>query len=271
MRRYRLFAFDMDPRSDLLQMLRNSETATLENANYQRMIKGLKLQFGELNFDNKLQNLFAIGSKPHSVVAYHNKLLEQIRNSFVLGSFYPALVGACALGERILNHLLINLRDRFKLTPEYKGIYKKDSFANWDVAIKTLSSWKILLPTVTSDYGLLKKRRNDSVHFNLDTEESEKKEALEAITLIQNIIWQQFSGFGDQPWFITDIPGEIYIKSSWESNPFIQLVYLPSSFYVGYKHTIERSPDGLRIKDDFNYEEGVLTDEEFSSRKKNGS
>jgi hypothetical protein len=235
------------------------------------MIKGLKLQFGEQNFETKLQNLYDIGSKPHSVVAYHNKFLQQIRNSFVLGAYYPALVSACALGERILNHLLINLRDKFKNTPEYKNVYNKNSFENWDVAINTLTNWGILLPSVTSNYRLLKKRRNNSIHFKLETEESEKEEALEAITLIQNIIGQQFSGFGDEPWFITDIPGEIYIKSSWESNPFIQLVYLPSSVYVGYKHTIEPSPQGLLIRDDFNYEEGVITDEEFCARKKNDS
>ena len=61
---------------------------------------------------------------------------------------YPALTGACALGERILNYLILNLRDDFHSTPEYKQVYRKDSFDQWDAPINALASWGVLLPEV---------------------------------------------------------------------------------------------------------------------------
>lgn len=54
---------------------------------------------------------------------------------------YPALVGACALGERILNHLILDLRGAYAHTPEYKRVHRKDSFDDWRVPIDTLAAW----------------------------------------------------------------------------------------------------------------------------------
>src|SRR3972149_6553409 len=95
--------------------------------------------------DPKKENFIAIDSKPFSILAFHNRFFEQIRTSFIIGSYYPALTGACALGERILNHLILTLRDDFKNSPEYKKIYRKKSFDDWDVPISILASWGTLL------------------------------------------------------------------------------------------------------------------------------
>jgi len=87
--------------------------------------------------------------------------------------------------------------------------------------------------------------------------------SLEAINCLQRIVGEQFSGFGPQPWFITGIPGEIYIKKEWESRPFIQKVYLPNGVLVGYKNRIESMIPRIVIHDDFPYENRAISDNEF--------
>lgn len=160
MKRYRIFGWDIDSRSYLLKLYREkAELTLLDKANYEGILKGLKAHFGEFAFEIKVQNLLDISSKPVSIIAYHNKFLEQIRNAFIAGDYYPALTGACALGERILNHLLLNLRDQFKSAPEYKTIHRKQSFDNWESTINILTNWKILLPTVSSNYHLLREKK----------------------------------------------------------------------------------------------------------------
>jgi hypothetical protein len=73
-------------------------------------------------------------------VAFHNVFFNQVRDSFVIGSYYPALTAACALGERILNHLVLGLRDSFRTAEEYKRVYRKDSFDNWMIPIDVLEA-----------------------------------------------------------------------------------------------------------------------------------
>jgi hypothetical protein len=52
----------------------------------------------------------------------------------------------------ILNHLLLDLREEFRGTPEYKQIHRKDSFDNWDLAIDTLEAWSVLLPDAAKGF-----------------------------------------------------------------------------------------------------------------------
>jgi hypothetical protein len=76
-----------------------------------------------------------------TVLAYHNQFFDQARRSFVIGAYYPALVSACALGERILNHLILDLRGFYKNKPEYRQVYRKESFDNWQIPVDTLEAW----------------------------------------------------------------------------------------------------------------------------------
>src|SRR6185437_16568300 len=99
--------------------------------NREQTRQSLAAEFGADQLDAKIQNFVAIGSKPFSVLAYHNPLFDEARRAFVIGAYYPALVGACALGERILNHLILDLRAHYGHTPEYKKVYRKDSFDDW--------------------------------------------------------------------------------------------------------------------------------------------
>lgn len=269
MKRYRILACDFDARIfTLIQKISeewSDEIKLLHKQNREKSEKSLTLQYGEGFIENKINNFIALGQKPFSVAAFHNYFFEQVRNSFVIGAYYPALTAACALGERILNHLLISLRDDFQNTNEYKKIYRKSSFDDWSLAISILESWEVLLPQTVIDFKLLMNKRHSALHFCPQIDQDSRQLALEAILCLQNIIGMQFSGFGSQPWFITEIPGEIYIKKQWETKPFIQKIYLPNAILVGYKNQVEAMIPQIIISDDFEYGNQYISDEEFAA------
>lgn len=268
MKRYRVLTFDFDTRVHILtQEIRDQwedEVKRLHRQNKDAIEKNLVSFYGAEAQEAKRQNFIELGDKPLSILAFHNRFFEQIRTAFVIGAYYPALTAVCALGERILNHLLLILRDNYKHTPEYKAVSRKDSFDNWDVPIDTLESWNVLLPDVTKEFRRLKDMRHKAIHFRPEVDRNDRALALEAIRCLREIIRNQFSAFGSQPWFITSIPGEIYIKKSWESNPFIQKVYLPNCLAVGPRHQVKALVPQIVVKDSFQYEEREVTDEEFS-------
>lgn len=109
-------------------------------------------QYGVFGHGQKLKNFIDLGSKPFSVLAFHNTFLANCREAFTIGAYYPALTGTCALGERILNHLILLLREDYKDTPEYKQVYRKHSFDNWKLATNTLLAWNVLLPDVGDSF-----------------------------------------------------------------------------------------------------------------------
>lgn len=267
MKRYRLFNFDLDSRAATLDFeIQDSwdDTAKiLHERNKNNVIDSLVNQYGRENIETKIYNLKELGSSPLSIIAFHNKFLHQIRNSFVIGSYYPALTGACALGERILNYLLLILRDDYKSTTEYKHVYKQKSFDNWEVPINTLFSWNILLSDVKDNFLLLESMRNKSIHFREETDKEDRSLALQAINLISKIASRQFGFFGTQPWFIENTRGSFYIKKSWETNPFIKNIYLPNCVYVGPNHSLSMNPDMKMKVTDVEYEEKDISDEEF--------
>jgi hypothetical protein len=268
MKRYRVLGWDFDSRAITLKdEIRDEwEEAVKEQhrRNRRQAEESLIQQFGARHAEVKIQNFVDLDRKPFSVIAFHNHFFEQVRAAFVIGAYYPALTGACALGERILNHLVLSLREDFRATPEYKAVYRKSSFDDWNLAISTLESWGVLLPQAVDDFRLLMDKRHKALHFRPETDHNPRQLALEAISCLQRIIGEQFSGFGPQPWFITGTPGEIYIKKEWESQPFIRTVYLPNCLLVGYLNCIE-SLAPLVINDNFPYEERTISDDEFVS------
>lgn len=162
--------------------------------------------------------------------------------------------------------MILLLRDyhkESKESKEYKKIYRKDSFDNWKLAIDTLEAWEELLPEAISKFRELHEKRNFAIHFNPETDYNDKKLALDAILLIQNIVSIQFSSFGKQPWVFI-VPGEIYIKKEWETKPFVKHIFLPNSLLVGSKHTIEELMPKIIVNDQHKYEDKEITDEEFS-------
>lgn len=274
MKRYRVlpfFDFDMRVRMlvDPIQDHWEDAVEEMHKANRNETIASLREEFGERNSDFKIQNFIDLEAKPISVLAFHNTFFSQVRTAFVMGAYYPALTGACALGERILNHLLLMLRNDYRHTPEYRHVYRKNSFDDWSLAINTLESWEVLLPNSSNDFRTLMDKRHRAIHFRPEIDTNVRSLSLDAISCLQRIIGEQFCGFGPQPWFITGIPGEIYIKKDWETKPFIRHVYLPNATLVGPRNRIDSMVPKISIVDpDFNIELGDCSDEEFEIQRR---
>jgi hypothetical protein len=240
-------------------------------AGKEQILEGLKKQFGELAFDAKVKNFIDIGSKPWSVLAFHNRFAGQVRTAFVMGAYYPALTAACALGERILNHLILLLREDYRSTAEYKRVYKKDSFDDWNVPIDTLSSWGVLLPKAVESLRELAELRNRTIHFHPETDRDDRSLALAAVTLLDKIIDTQFGFFGTQPWLIPNVPGASYIRKAAEQDPFVKRVYLPNSHLVGPCHTVEFVENRVIVHDIDSYSDTEISDEDFRQLLHGGS
>lgn len=270
-RRFRIFSFDFDSRPRDLQDAPGKGRSEEAREQWQRrrkeLIAGLAAEYGSQDIDQKVEDFAAFGSKPFSIVAHHNAMFDHVRTAFVSGAYYAALTGACALGERILNHLILDLRDHFKSTPQYKRVYSKASFDRWHIVIDTLEAWQVLLPEVVAAFRDLEQLRNRSIHFNGDTASQLPADALRAAGLLIRIIEKQFCAFGPQPWFIKGTLGAGFIKREWENNPFVAHYYCAKNVCVGPFHTVDLHPvHGWRFIDHPDYGEfGIdsLTDEQF--------
>lgn len=261
-------SFDFDARVHTLTEEIKEEwepnVKAIHKTNRRKTEEGLIYEYGILDFHQKQQNFIDLGSKPWSILAFHNKFQSQARNSFIIGSYYPALTAVCALGERILNHLILRLRDYYRKSELYKKVYRKESFDNWELAITALDEWKVLLPEATILFKELNVIRNKSIHFRPETDDNDRELALSAIKVLSGIIQKQFGSLGGQPWFIPVVAGEIYIRKSFENVPFIQEIYIPNCAYVGPKHNIEIKNNKMVVHDNNDYEDREITDEEFN-------
>src|SRR2546428_7716153 len=110
MKRYRVLSFDFDARATTLNQERQPDwephVQELWRNNQAQMHQELVDEFGSIAAPAKLQNFKDLGPAPFSIIAFHNRFFRQVRSSFVIGGYYPALTGACSLGERILNQLI---------------------------------------------------------------------------------------------------------------------------------------------------------------------
>ncbi|MBI1816605.1 MAG: hypothetical protein HYR72_16625 [Deltaproteobacteria bacterium] len=266
MKRYRVLQFDYDTRATVLSLKIEEDwepkVRQLQERNREVIKAGLVQQYGELDADAKIENFVALGAKPLSVLAFHNKFAEQVRSAFVVGGYYPALTGSCSLGERILNHLVRTLRQDFSSSTEFKKVASKDSFDNWNVAIDVLQAWNVLLPDVVANFRDLWKLRWRAVHFDPATDHNDRALALDAIKLLGVIIEAQFGVWGSQPWLLL-LPGESYIAKDAEPNPFVRHVYLPNCCLVGPRHTLALHDHQFIVQDEFLYENREIADDEF--------
>lgn len=269
MKRYRVINISFDSRATILNTEIKEEweeeVKMQWRQNKQFIVESIIHAYGANNFEDKVSNFSSFGVIPFSIVAFHNKFFKQIRDSFILGSYYPALTAACSLGERILNHLILLLRDDYKNTVHYRNVYSKKSFDNWDKMIVPLNDWGALLPEVVDKFNELKSLRNYSIHFNPDTDVQDKKYAQSAIDVLKKIIELQFGVGGPvlRPWFINSIPGAFYISKEAEDWPFVKKVILPNCILVGHKHKLENDGSWFEVIDDHDYEDKEITDEEF--------
>ena len=241
------------------------EVKAVHLKNRERLLAGLRRQFGDHDFDQKLKNFVDLGVDPISVVAFHNIFLRQVREAFVIGSYYPALTGVCALGERILNHLVRALRNDFKGTPEHRTVALKDSFDDWRIAIEALERWGVLVPVAAESFRKLKTVRHRSLHFSPDVEGDVRPQALDAIKLFQGIVAEQFGAFG--PWHIPNDTGLPLVRKDAEDQPFVRRIVVPSCAYVGPEHDLHPGADGRwRVTDRDDYPAEEIADEEWVRR-----
>src|SRR5450759_156894 len=114
MKRYRVTRFGFDTRATLLgtKILETWEPRVRELwlQNHDSILQGLIAQYGAAKHEQKLKNFIEVGAEPISVIAFHHSFLRQARDAFVVGAYYPSLTAACALAERVLNHLILALR-----------------------------------------------------------------------------------------------------------------------------------------------------------------
>jgi hypothetical protein len=194
--------------------------------NQRKIVREVGLELGEVDLDGKIERLVELDAEPFSVVAYHNEFLRQCRYAYVQSAYYPALTGACALGERLLNHLVLDLREDFRSSPHYRKVYDKDSFDNWDRVLEVLGDWGVLTDESRAAFDDLKIRRNAAIHFDPATDHDARTLAREAIRSLQAVVEHQF-GLGPNPWFIPDAP-HTYVAGEAQEWPFVKHVILPS-------------------------------------------
>lgn len=267
MKRYRTVKMDFDSRVNILKLEIKDEweesVKKIHRENKESIQKELRQEFGNIHHEEKEKNFIDMGPYFPSIISFHNKFFNQIRLSFTMGGFYPAFTGVTTLTERVLNHLIISLRNDFKKTKEYKEVHDKDSFDDWDFLIRVLGAWNVLLPETKPYLIKLKKLRHQyAVHFNPDTDKKDREFALESINAFQEFIKIQFGFLGKQPWFIPKTKGAFFIKKEYETNPFIRKIYLPNCVLVGPKYKFVNTSKGLKVQDK-QYENREISDNEF--------
>lgn len=266
-RRYHLFSYDFDSTPMSLEDPSEHWEERIRAQylkNRDRVIARLKSDFGESRLECVIQDAKDLGPKSFSIVSHHNVMHEQARRAFMSGYYFPALVSACALGERILNHLILDLRIFYKSSPHYRQIYRKDSFDNWRLSVRILDEWGVLLPDVGPAFLDLEPLRNRSIHFNPSTYTTMRDDALSALRILGRIISLQFGAFGSQPWFIENTPGAQFIKRAYEQFPFVKTYLVPSSGLVGVEYGMELTELGWRHLDYDDYGPGDVDDEEYA-------
>lgn len=253
MKRYRLTNFYINAMQTGLRNL------TLQGAEREREIEQLKSMIaatrGPLNIDEKFARWMELDLYTLRSRVEFEDFIEQVAEAYVSTLDYPALTGACCIGERILNILILKLRDHFRSSPHYGDIHRKQSFNDWDYAMEILDDWDILNADMLRHFGELKEIRNRRVHYQPIGDA--RADALQAI---KNALWLTHAIFGVRADLTFTTMGEIYIKKAVEASPLVKEFFLPSCIQVGYKY---RQEGGL-IHDDEPYENREITDEEFA-------
>lgn len=270
-RRYTPIAFTFDTRALMFNIATEgpdvaSETAALNLANQARMREVVIHEFGAADYEQKIRNFIDVGAAPWSVAALHNIFMAQVRQAFTLGAYYPALVGAVALGERVLNHLVLTLRDEYAGHPATKHVAGKESFDGWEKCIRTLEAWDVISDDVKSEYRALEKARHDAVHYRTTLDDSDSRDAaLHAIKLLGAAIEKIFNPHGSGQHYFTGPMGRSYIRLASEQDPFIRRFILPVCALVTPIFRFVASGNDLEVYDDPAYgaDTEPLTDEQF--------
>lgn len=232
-------------------------------------IATLLTELGVNDSVRKVADYLALGPPPESFAFEHLPALEQVRSALTHGDYYPALVGACALGERIFNQLIRDLRDDFRDhagTP--RKIQNSDTHTDWRTAIDALHRWGVLSDELAGTYKSLRQLRNEAVHFTPGLDATAREPALEAVAAVQTIIAAVFAISGGAPRFIDGTSGGSFVARDAETHPVVRRVILPHCALVSPAHRLyPAEPDGRRfiVFDDSDYDPTPLNDTEFAA------
>jgi len=122
-----------------------------------------------------------------------------------------------------------------------------------------------LLPAAAAEFRALMPLRHRSIHFNVSTYSTLRDDALAAILHMRAIIEQQFGSHALRPWFIEGTLGHVFIRKSYETNPFIQTYFLPRCPFVGPLFSMRHGASGWEFFALSDYGEGEWSDEEFAT------
>ncbi|MCZ6489224.1 MAG: hypothetical protein O7A06_01685 [Acidobacteria bacterium] len=216
-------------------------------------------RYGTDQLFEKLERYLSFTLPDFCVVTEFHQMLREVQDAYVCGHFYPALTGACCIGERIFNVLLLRLREYYKDSPSYKIVCDKASFDDWNNAIDRLLEWSVLPNEIEGSYRDLSKIRHHSIHFkDLSDLEKESKagKALADVLKITSAL------FGRRDDVLFEF-GHLFIKKEKENDPLVREFYIPASCRVGYKYRTENRDGKHVVIDDQPYEDQEVTDEEF--------
>jgi hypothetical protein len=249
------------------------EVIAQHEENRRQIRMGLIHEFGNAEHERKIADFGALGAAPWSVIDRHNLFMRQIRDAFAFGAYYPALVGACALGERLLNELVIRLRGEYSSHPATAKVATQRTFNDWILCIEALFKWGVLDDPLATKLNNLRKFRNRSVHYGAHLIESDARDdALHAVLLIQEVIEGLFKPHGGPPRFIAGTSGHTFLSLRAESEPFTREFLLPASILVSPNFEMRWNVDKgwFDVFDDENYQDefSTLTDEEFADHRR---
>jgi hypothetical protein len=275
-RRYMPLEMQFDTRQDILttEIEETWEESVRAQwiANRLSIRTGLIHQYGNADHERKIEDFIAMRSAPWSIIDEHNLFLGQIRDSFAFGSYYPALVGACTLGERLLNELVLRLRGDYDDHPATSKVKGSQGFSNWNRCIEALINWTVFDEKTATEFNELSKLRHKSVHFGKHLSGVDGREdALNALRLLQSVVGALFRPLGGPPRFIEGTPGRPFLSLASENEPLIRRFYLPSCVLVSPHHKMEpiNFDGGMRfaVFDDDSYQEEFpeLSDDEFAN------
>ncbi len=225
------------------------------------MLEWINERYGTHNHEEKVKRYIEIKPPNFMVVPDYISILQEIRDSYIFGNYYPALTGACCLGERILNILIIRLREYFKKHRKYKWAKKDNSFTDWKPCIELLLKWNVLTEETGEGFRELEDIRHASIHFdNLQDLESR---TLKAVNLIFKITDDLF-GVNQRNFFRA--PGAPFVRKDREKDPMIREFILPRCILVSYKHYLETGTKtgSFIVRDDPSVPHKEVTDEEFA-------
>lgn len=222
-------------------------------------------QFGAEGYEQKIENFVDLGAAPWSVVALHNVYLRQIRVAFVGMNYYPALLGACGLGERILNQLVLTLREDFIGHEATRNVALKKSFDDWRVCIETLEAWDVFTSETAQSFKSLMKQRHAAVHYRSELDAGDARAAaLQSVQLLCGVIEAIFAPIASRPYYFEGPIGRSFVRLASENEPFVKRFILPACVLIGPKFRFVPNGFDLKIHDDPDYgSDTPITDEEF--------